>query len=268
MSLYPEARANFSDADQKTLDLWEAKATAIGPEGSNVVTNIRNEAHMVGNPPQAGSLTLQVFLLRIVFLFVAHGAKQAFQEAAADHLLEGGPLASTPTTVHRFRPLDRFGESVAWANEDDSEWRRNPDEYVTNLLENWDGLGREKMGRAMLGAYPAVFVTFEKPDGSLVTNRFEFGPDIMDALGVRLKTNQDVIHLQYSPPPDATLKYPTTADGGWNRDLVVSTPTDPHGWTRPISNPATTGWPEAVHQNHKAAVVVDRPSRHRKCPET
>lgn len=264
MSLYPEARANLSEADQRTLDLWEARAKAIGPEGSNVVTNIRNEARMVGNPPQAGSLALQVFLLQVLFLFVTHGAKQAFVEAAAAHLLEGSLLDSNPTIVHRFRPLDRFGESVAQANGEVAEWKRNPDEYVTNLLENWNTIGRQKVARTMLGARPPVFVTFRKPDGSLVTSRFHFGPDIMDALGVRLQTNQDVIHLQYPPPPDAPLKYPTAADGGWNQDFVVSTPTDPHGWTRPISNPATKGWPEAVHRNRRADLVVERPSRYPK----
>ncbi len=245
-----------------SLDRWEAEASEILPEGPNVVTNTRKESHLVGNSPETGSLALQAFLQEIVTRFREAGAKKAFQEAALSHLLEGRLLASNPTTLRRFRPMDRFGESVARANGEIPEWKRNSDDYITSLLENWDTLGREKVSRAMLGTYPTVFVTFEKRDGSVVSDLLRFGTEIMDALGVRLQEDQDVIGVRYAPPPDAPLKYPTVADGGWSQDFAVSKRTDSHGWTKPISSPKTEGWPEAVHQNRRADLIADRPSRY------
>lgn len=262
MSLYPEARANLSDVDRNALDLWESAAESMLPEGPNVVKNIRNESHLVGSSPGSGPFVLQALLQQIVNRFRPAAANRVFEEAAQSYLLQGRVLASKPTMVYRFRPIDRFGESVAQANGELPEWKRNPDEYATNLLENWDTLGRQKVARAILGTWDAVFVTFSKPDGSLVTDVFRFGSDIMNALGVRLQADQDVIVLRYSPIPEAPLRYPTAAEGGWSQDFVVCKPTDAHGWTRPISNPATEGWPEAVHKNRKVDLVSEQPSRY------
>jgi hypothetical protein len=234
------------------------------PEGPNVVTNLRNESHLVGDPPRTGSSALQAFLREIVTRLQTDGVKRAFENAAGAHLVEGRRLASTPVALHRFRPLDRFAESVAQGNGETREANRDPDEYVTNLLRNWDTIGREKVSRAMLGVRLPVFVTFEKPDGTLVTDVFRFGPEIIKALGVRLQAEQDVIGLRYPPPADSPLKYPTTADGGWSRYFAASQPDDEHGWTRPVSNSETEGWPEAVHQNRTADLVTERPSRYPK----
>lgn len=262
MSLYPEARTNLSDAHRKTLDLWEAETWSIEPEGPNVLTNIRNESHLVGNSAQAGSLALQGFLRGIATRFRRGKAKQAFEGTVIDYLLKGRHVVSNPSTLYRFWPVDRFGKMVAQANGELSLWQWNRDEYVTNLIDNWNTLGRQKLSRAMLGKYPSVFVTFEKSDGGLVTNAFHFGPEIMDALGVRLESNQDVIGLRYSPPDDFPIKYPTVADGGWCQDFAAPRPTDEHGWTRPISNPLSQGWPEAVHENRRADLVAEMPSRY------
>jgi hypothetical protein len=260
VSLYPEARVNLSDDQQQMLDQWENSATALPPEGPNVVTNIQNESHLVGDPPQAGSSAFQAFLREIVNGIRMGGARRAFEEAAGLHLLQGESLRSTPPALHRFRPLDRFAETVAGANGEISEARRNPDEYVTNLLENWDTIGREKVSRTMLAVRPPVFVTFPKPDGSVVSDVSRSGPQIMDALGVRMQAAQDVVGLRYLPP-DERLKYPTVADGGWNQDFAVSDPTDDYGWTRQIST-AGRGWPEAVHKNRRADLVTEKPLRY------
>lgn len=152
MSLYPGAKANLSLNDQRTLDLWEAAAEATAPEGPNVVTNVRSEAHMVGNPPQTGTSALEAFLVRIATVFGASGAKQAFERAAKGQVLQGRLLPSGPRILYRFRPLDAFGESVARANGEVSEWIRSQEKYLTDLLENWNTLGKEKVARAMLGA--------------------------------------------------------------------------------------------------------------------
>lgn len=264
MSQYCEARANLADADRDMLDRWEAAAAVLTPAGPTVVTNLRNEAHLVGNPPEARSLALQAFLLRIASLFGSSSAKQAFEEAAMPHLLKGRLSASNPSILLRFRPIDAFGESVARANGELSVWKRNPDEYVTDLLENWDTIGREKVSMALLGPRPLVFVTFEKPDGHLVTDLFGFGPEIMDALGVKLQASQEVIGLRYPSSTDAPLKYPTVADAGWSQYFAVAKPTDAHGWTRPISDHEAEGWPEAVHKNRNSDLVAERPSRYPK----
>lgn len=105
-------------------------------------------------------------------------------------------------------------------------------------------------------------MTVEKHNDEVVTDVFAFGREIMQALGVRLQAAQDVVGVRYPSPPDVLLQYPTCPDGGWNQDFVVSKPTDPHGWTRPISNPTGEGWPEAVHQNRRADLVVEKPLRY------
>ncbi len=261
MSLYPDARSSLPQAERETLDLWEVAAEAVPSEGPNVVANIRNESHLVGNPPKPDSFALKAFLARIGDLVGTAGAREAFKGAAKDHILQGRPLASNPPMLHRFRTIDAFGRSVAQANGETLQGK-NPEEYVTNLLENWETLGREKVSRAMLGAGPLVFVTFQSSDRRLVTDLFRFGPGIMSALGVRLQEDQDVIDLKYPLAPDAPLKYPTSADGGWNQDFAVCGPADPHGWTRPVSDPTSEGWPEAVHKNRRADLAADRPSRY------
>lgn len=114
----------------------------------------------------------------------------------------------------------------------------------------------------MLAVSRHVFVTFKTPDGNLVTDVLGSAREIMEALGVIPQADQDVIGLQHPPSPDAPLKYPTVADGGWSEYFAVSKPADSHGWTRPISDPRARRWPEAVHPNCRADLVSVRPSRH------
>jgi len=264
VSLYPDARSSLSKADQGRLDLWERSAEAMPPDGPNVVNNLRNESHLVGNLQEEEPSALRTFLLGIVTRFANSDAQQAFTGAAGNFMLQGRLLAVSPDGVYRFLTLDRFGEIVARANGpgDISIWKRDRDAYVTDLIENWETIGREKVSRAMLGARACVFVTFERPDGKVVTDVFEFGPEIMQALGVVPQAAQDVISLRYPRPTDEPLKYPTTADGGWYQYFAAPRPTDAHGWTRAISSPETQGWPEAVHQNRKADLVTERPLRY------
>jgi hypothetical protein len=262
MSLFPDARANLSEGDRGTLHQWETAASKIQPAGPNVVANVKSESHLVGNPPDEGSSALQALLLGIVTRLATDGAKRAFEHAATDFVLEGRLLAAKPKTLYRFLPIDRFGESVARANDETPIWDRDRDSYITDLLENWQTLGREKLSRTMLAGARRVFVTFETPNGKVVSEVLGSAREIMDALGVGIQAEKDVIGLRYPPPADAPLKYPTVADGGWSEYFGVCKPTDAHGWTRPISSPGAKGWPEAVHHNRRADLVADRPSRH------
>lgn len=143
--LFPEARANLSEADQKILDRWEAGALAIPPAGPNVVANVNGESHLVGNPPEEQPSALQAFLLGVVARFATLGAEAAFRLAAADCILQGRLLGAHPDAVYRFLPMDTLGRRVAQANGETSVWDRDRDRYVTDLLENWQTFGRERL---------------------------------------------------------------------------------------------------------------------------
>ncbi|MBM2812448.1 MAG: hypothetical protein HW416_3207 [Chloroflexi bacterium] len=260
LSLYPAARVTLSRTEVAAIDEWEAQAATAAAAGANVVENLHNDSHLVGDPPRPGSVALGD-LLRGIASGSPSAPDSCFESAAERHLNQGRHLSDPPDTVYRFRPADSFGRVVAMSSGDPldiTRFRMDPQRYVEDLVDYWEIYGRPRVAATELGGRPAVFVTFPT-GGRLVSDAFHRAREIVDALGFPPQADQPVVRLTYSADDVRPLRYPTVADGGWNEHFAAAPAGAPHGWTRPTSRTGI-GWPEAVHANRLADVVRGRPT--------
>jgi len=283
MSLFETALQALSDEERKQFEEWERAArevsrSAFKDAARTVVDNIRFEEHFYDRDSSRLE-KFTTFLRKLVQSYSTFPVKGLTAEKFRDlyntvcrdneSCLHGELIeAVNPKMLFRYVPMNGLLGSIAKMIDDDDIINRrrkddvrrknNFDLYQKRIFAEWKAYGREILAKASLANRKAVFVTFPDADGRIPDESIG-AVILMRRLGYFMTQTDSIVKLAYEPQDEDILKFPTVADAGWYPYFKPAEEGDLHGWTEPIGDPTTKGYPEAVHRNRNIGLLVKRP---------